>query len=88
VPFTGVPADTQRVDEDWPPADDEYLPWRIMQRLRSLHDLTEVRSAGWTNGTAEVTIWPFSNVIVAAVRERLAPLTAVVEPQEELPRRL
>jgi len=58
-----------------------------MERLRTLH-MTEVRSTGWTDGTAEVTVWPFSDEIVAAVRARLAPLTAVVEAQEELPHRL
>jgi hypothetical protein len=72
---------------DWPPGDDEYFPLRIMERLRALKELTQVRSAGWTNGIANVRVWPYSDSIVEVVRERLAPLETVVEPQEWLPRR-
>jgi hypothetical protein len=73
--------------DDWPPGDGEYFPLRIMERLRALRELTHARSAGWTNCIAEVTVWPYSDAIVEAVRERLAPLETAVEPQEWLPRR-
>jgi hypothetical protein len=39
---------------------------------------------GWTNNVAEVTVWPYNDDLVAAVRQRLAPLAATVE---QLPRR-
>src|SRR3954449_9076713 len=81
--------DTAGVEtQGWPPPEGEYMPQRIMQRLEALQDLTQVRSAGWTNDTAEVTVWPYSDEIVAAVRDRLAPLEARIEPQDWLPRRL
>jgi hypothetical protein len=73
--------------EDWPPGDGEYFPRRIMEQLELLKELTQVRSASWTDGIAEVTVWPYSDAIVEAVRERLAPIETVVEPQEWLPRR-
>lgn len=74
-------------DGDWPPGEGEYFSRRIMQRLDALMELTEVRSAYWANDTADVTVWPYSDDIIAAVRERLAPLGATVEPQDWLPRR-
>jgi hypothetical protein len=58
-----------------------------MERLEALKPLTDARGAGWTDGIAKVTVWPYDDEIVAAVRERLAPLEAVVEPQETRPRR-
>jgi len=73
--------------DDWPPRAGDYVPRRILLRLGSLCHLTQVRSAGWTNNVAEVTVWPYNDDIVAAVRERLAPLAAIVRPQEQLPRR-
>jgi hypothetical protein len=74
--------------DEWPPHENEYFPRRIMQRLEALKELTQARSANWTNDTAEVTVWPYNDEIVQAVRDRLAPLTAHVEPQDWLPRRL
>lgn len=74
--------------DEWPPGEGEYMPHRIMQRLEALDELTQVRQTGWENNTAQVSVWPYSDHIAEAVRERLAPLKAVVEPQDWLPRRL
>lgn len=82
-------ADTRIVStEEWPPEPGEYVPRRILERLESLRDITQVRSSAWTDDTAEVAVWPFSDEIVAAVTERLAPLKVKVEAQAWLPRRL
>jgi hypothetical protein len=58
-----------------------------MEQLEALRELTQARSASWTDGIAGATVWPYSDAIVEAVREPLAPLETVVEPQECLPRR-
>ena len=70
---------------DWPPSEGADLSLQILLRLQSLCRLTQIRRARWNGGRAEVAVSPYSDDIAAAVSERLAPLDALVEPQEGLP---
>ena len=72
-------------DVDWPPGEVADWSLQIILRLDSLCSLTQVRRAKGGPGRAEVAVWPFNDEIVAAVRERLAPLETLVEPQDWLP---
>jgi hypothetical protein len=77
------------VDESqWPPGPDEYVPRRVVDRLEGLKDLTDLRSSGWDGETASVGVWPFSDEIVAAVRQLLAPLKVEVSAAPTRPRRM
>ena len=80
------PAQTGRMqDGGWPPGEDADLSLQIILRLQSLCRLTQVRRVYWSGTRAEIAVWPYSEHIAAAVSELLAPIEALVEPQETLP---
>jgi hypothetical protein len=69
------------VDEDaWPPGPDEYYPRRVIDRLSTLSELTDFRGSWWDGDTATVGVWPYSDEIVEAVKQRLDPLRVTVRP--------
>jgi hypothetical protein len=80
--------------EEWPPGRDApkgEVARAVMRRLSPEFGPMSVRTTdanvtddGWQ---ARVGMWPYSPEVVDKVQRILAPVTAIVYPQPELPRR-